>query len=80
MKHRRSPWKVKLKQARVWELLDQRQMSQNQLARLCGITSGHMSLLMQGKRSPSPRVQRRLQELLGVTDFNDLFTIEESAD
>ena len=65
---------------KVWEILDRLRMSQNQLAKLCGITSGHMSLLMQGKRSPSPRTQRRLQEVLGVSNFDDLFIMEGKDD
>ena len=75
MQRRRPPFKVLLNQARVWELLDRLQMSQNRLAELCGISSGHMSHLMQGKRSPSARVRRRLQEALGVTEFDDLFVL-----
>ena len=51
MKCKRSPWRAKLNQARVWELLDQRQMSQDQLARLCGIAPEHTPLLM--RRSTS---------------------------
>ncbi|MCY4574335.1 MAG: hypothetical protein OXF01_16245 [Gemmatimonadetes bacterium] len=32
---------------------------------------------MSGKAHPSPRVRRRLQHVLGVTDFDDLFTITD---
>ncbi|MDE2844994.1 MAG: helix-turn-helix transcriptional regulator [Chloroflexota bacterium] len=49
-----------------------------ELARRCGISRGYMSQLMRGERSPSPRVQRRLQEVLGVTDFHNLFFIQEA--
>ena len=73
MKRRRPPARVILKAAAVWELLDQLDMSQNELARRCGITSGHLSHLMNGRRSPSPRVRRRLMEVLGVDDFHRLF-------
>ena len=58
MKRRRSPTRVILKAAAVWELPDQLDMSQNEPARRCGITSGHLSLLMNGRRSPSPQVRR----------------------
>ena len=75
MKRRRPPTRVLLKAAAVWELLDQLDMSQNQLARQCGITSGHLSHLMNGRRSPSPRVRRQLMETLGVDDFHRLFVI-----
>ena len=73
MKRRRPPTRVLLKAAAVWELLDQLGISQNQLARRCGITSGHLSHLMNGRRSPSPRIRRRLQEVLGIDDFHWLF-------
>ena len=65
-----------LNPAAVWRLLDELDMSQNELARRCGITSGHLSLLMNGKRCPSPQVRRRLQQVLGVSNFDDLFIIE----
>ena len=68
---------------RVWldpqavrEHLSKRDMSQNDLARAVSISSGHISLLMNGKRSPSPCVRRRLQAMLGVADFDELFLLE----
>ena len=73
MRRRRPPTRVILKAAAVWELLDQLDLSQNELARRCGITSGHLSHLMNGRRSPSPGVRRRLMEVLGVDDFHRLF-------
>ena len=75
MRRRRPPTRVMLKAAAVWELLDQLDMSQNELARRCGITSGYLSHLMNGRRSPSPLVRRRLMEALGVDDFDRLFII-----
>ena len=33
------------------------------------------SLLMNGKRGPSPQLRRRLQQVLGVSSFGDLFVI-----
>ncbi|MYH67656.1 MAG: helix-turn-helix transcriptional regulator [Dehalococcoidia bacterium] len=53
-------------------------MSQNELARAAGISTGHMSLLVNGRRSPSPGVRRCLQAVLGVTDFYELFILEEA--
>ena len=75
MSRRRLSPKVKLKPESVWELLEQRGMSQNELARRCRITSGHLSHLMNGKRCPSQQVRRRLQQVLEVSNFDDLFTI-----
>ena len=50
--------------------------SRNELTRRCGITSGQLSHLMNGKRSLSPMLRGRLQEKLGGRDFGQLFTIE----
>ena len=66
-----------LRQEVVWELLDQLNIFHNELARRCGISRGYMSPLMRGERSPSPRLRRRLMELLGVSDFDTLFVIVE---
>jgi len=77
MRRRRSSrLRVKLNPQAVWEHLGRRDMSQNELARAASITSGHISLLMNNKRSPSPDVRRRLQTVLGVTDFDELFIME----
>ena len=71
--------RVWLNPVAVWELLDQLGISQNQLARLAGISPGHLSLLMNGKRSPAPAVRRRLMRALGVDDFHVLFIMERPA-
>ena len=76
MKRKRIAPRVKLNRAAVWELLDQLGISQNELARLCGLSSGYFSQLMSGVKSPSPRVRQKLQKVLGVTDFDRLFIIE----
>ena len=68
--------RVWLNPAAVWELLDRLDISQNQLARLADISPGHLSLLMNGKRSPAPAVRRRLMKALGVEDFHVLFIME----
>ncbi len=64
-----------LKPGPVWAFLEERDISQNELARLTGISSGHLSQLMSGKAHPSPELRQRLQLVLQVTDFDDLFTI-----
>ncbi|MYI07330.1 MAG: helix-turn-helix transcriptional regulator [Gemmatimonadetes bacterium] len=67
--------RVTLKPAPVWAFLEERDISQNELARLVGISSGYLSQLMSGRAHPSPRVRQRLLGVLGLTDFDDLFTI-----
>ena len=61
MQHWRVRSRVLLRTTVVWELLDKLDMSH----------------LMRGERSPSPRVRRRLQEVLGVVGFHILFYIQE---
>ena len=70
----RNPPRVTLNPAPVWALLDERGISQNELARLVGISSGYLSQLMRGTAHPSPQVRESLQRELGL-DFDDLFTI-----
>ena len=73
--------RVRLKAEALWEILDRLNMTQSELARSLGITRGYLSLLVGGRRSPSPAVRRRMQDTLGVEDFDVLFTMEDcSAD
>ena len=76
MSGKRPRLKVKLNAHAVWERLNRLHMSQNDLARLAGITSGYLSLLTGGKRCPSPDTRRRLMEALGVTRFDDFSILE----
>lgn len=77
-RHRKSRPRVRLNPDAVWEHLSRRNMSQNELARAASMSSGHVSLLMNDKRSPSPGARRRLQAALGVTEFHELFILEPS--
>ena len=77
MRARRRQIRVKLNPVAVWELLDQLDISQKELARRSGISKGYLSQLMHGRRSPSARTQGRLQQVLGVSDFDAMFIIEE---
>ena len=83
MKRRQPSSRVKLNPDRVWELLNRLNMSQNELARLAGISSGYLSQLMTGTRCPSAEVRRKLMEVrrklmevLRVAYFDDLFILE----
>ena len=76
MNRRQPSSRVKLRPDRVWELLNRLNMTQNELARLAGISSGYLSQLMSGSRCPSAEVRRKLMDLLGVADFDDLFILE----
>lgn len=77
MRRRKPSPRVLLNTAAVWELLDRLGISQNELARRCGISRGYMSQLMRGERSPSPKLRRILQQVLGVDDFHAIFIVVE---
>ena len=76
VQRRRPSSRVMLKPVAVWRLPEELDISQNELARLCDLSSGYMSQLIGGTRSPSAQVRRDIQEALGVTDFDELFAIE----
>ena len=61
----------------LWVRLDVLNMTQNELAGRAGLTSDYISLLVGGKRRPSPDARRRLMEALSVTDFHYLFIVED---
>ena len=71
---------VRLDAAALWKRLALLNRSQNWLAREIGISPGYLSLLVNGERSPSGRIRRRMQKVLGVDDFNQLFTMEDGDD
>ncbi len=48
----------------LWDRMEAHGYSQNQVARLAGISTGHLSLIMNGQRTPSGDVLRRLHEVL----------------
>ena len=76
MTSRKSRRRVMLKAEVLWEILDRLNMTQNELARNLGITSGYVSLLIGGKRSPSAAIRQRMQDTLGVEEFDVLFAME----
>ena len=48
----------------LWDRMDALGLSQNEVARLAGISTGYLSEVMNGKRTPSGDVLRRLYEVL----------------
>lgn len=67
---------VRLRSGALWKRLALLDRSQNWLAREVGVTPGHLSMLVNGRRCASPRVSRRIQRVLGVRDFEELFGID----
>ena len=73
---RRRRTAVLLNTQALWDRLALLGRSQNWLAREVGISPGYLSVLVNTGRAPSGRVRRRMQEVLGVGDFNELFALE----
>ena len=71
---------VLLKTKAVWDRLELLGRSQNWLARETGISRGYLSNLVNEGRAPSGRIRRRMQRVLGVEDFEDLFELRHEDD
>ena len=71
---------VLLKPQALWARLDVLGRSQNWLAREIGISRGYLSTLVNEGRAPSGRIRRRMQDVLGVEDFHELFAMERHVD
>ena len=69
---------VRLDAAALWRRLDLLGRSQNWLAREIGVSPAYMSMLVNGGRSPSGRIRRRMRKALGVTNTKELFKLEDS--
>ena len=68
---------VRLDAAALFERLNLLDRSQNWLARQIGVTPAYVSILVNGGRSPSGRIRRRMQKALGVTRSQQLFKTED---
>ena len=71
---------VLLKPQALWARLDILGRSQNWLAREIGISRGYLSTLINDGRAPSGRIRRKMQDVLGVEDFHELFALERRVD
>lgn len=68
---------VRLKREVLWNRLEALNASQAWLAREAGMSHGYLSTLINEGRAPSGRIRRRLQAALEITDFDELFELEE---
>ena len=75
MSARRTRRRILARAPAFWERMDHLNLSQNQLADLVGCSISHLSLVLNGKRSPSPKKRQRMQEVLGA-GFDELFATE----
>ena len=71
---------VRIDTAALWKRLTLLNRSQNWLAREVGVSPGYISMLVNGGRSPSGRIRRRMLAALGLTDFDQLFRMEDRHD
>ena len=71
---------VLFKTRAVWDRLELLGRSQNWLARETGISRGYLSTLVNEARAPSGRIRRRMQTVLGIEDFDELFELRHEDD
>ena len=77
---RRQRTAVWLRPQALWDRLARLHRSQNWLADELGISRSHLSRLVNGERATSGGLRRRMQRVLEVEDFHELFLIEHPAD
>ena len=77
---RRQRTVVRLKPQALWDRLALLHRSQNWLADELGISRSHLSRLVNWERAASGSLRRRMQRVLGVEDFHELFFIEHPGD
>ncbi|GEM_PF-507618 len=76
-KHKGMLLRVRVNSKALWDAVARQNISQNELATNLRISSGYMSQLVCGTRGPSPRLRRRMLELLNPLTFDDLFIVED---
>ena len=79
MSRARPALRARLRAEVVWEYLTRHNLSHNAFARRVGIDPGYLSQMMNGRRYPSPQMRARLMSALGITEFDDLFVMEDVA-
>ncbi len=70
---------VLLKSQVIRARLASQHRSQTWLADEVGISRGYLSRLLTNGRAPSGRIRRRMQEVLGAGEFEELFALEHAA-
>ncbi len=75
-RRRRGRTVVRLDRAALWKRLASLNRSQNWLARETGLSPGYVSMLVNGGRTPSGRVRKRMLKALGLDHFHQLFRLE----
>ena len=68
--------KVKLRASTIRRMLARKNQSQNAMAGWFNLSSGYVSQLMTGSRSPSPELRKKFMEKFTEYTFDDLFVIK----
>ena len=69
-------FKVWMNSGAVLHYLIKENISQNELAERLSISSGYMSQLVNGRRCPSPRLRKKMLDVLSHLTFSGLFNVE----
>ena len=69
---------VKVNKIALLRAIARRNMSQNMLAIRAGSSSGYISQIMCGTRTPSPKMREKILNALAPLTFDDIFIIEEN--
>jgi len=69
---------VRVNKLALLRAIARRNMSQNMLAIRVGSSSGYISQIMCGTRTPSPKMREKLLTVLAPLTFDDIFIIEEN--
>lgn len=67
---------IRLRSQAVWDRLARLKRPQNWLADQMGISRSHLSMLLGHRRAASGPVCARMQRVLNVEDFDELFFLE----
>jgi len=65
--------RFRLRRRPILRLLAKQNMSQNDLARKCGLSSGFMSQLLTGERLPGPSTRRKIMARFPKAAFEVIF-------
>lgn len=69
--------KIRIRESTLRNVLLRKNLSQNWLAHRLGISTGYMSQLMSGRRSPSAELREQMLTQFVSMTFDDLFEITE---
>lgn len=73
MEKAKRPVSLRVNSYAIWEYLTKQNLAQNELAERLGISSGYMAQLISGSRSPSPKLRRKMLDVLSPLSFKEIF-------